>query len=129
IPVAAAEVRRALREAPRQGRSRVLLLYQGRLMELQPAALGAADGAEAIDHGSADLPKALTMALADRPRALHLLSDTLGDLPATLRLIRESDTTGTSIHVTQFFSRNHREELKALAREHHGTYTFIPPAG
>jgi hypothetical protein len=125
IPTAAAEVRRALRESPQRGAARVFLLYQDRLMELQPATLNSPEGAETIDHGPADLPKALSVALADHPRAFHLLSDSVGDLSEPIRIINHADTSGTVINVTQFFSRNNREELKSLARDHHGTYTFV----
>jgi hypothetical protein len=128
IPAAAAEVRRVLRDTPPRGAARVLLLYQGRLMELQPAALNSPEGAETIDHGPADLSKALTVAMADHPRALHLLSETLGDLPEAVRIIDGAGGSATRIDITQFFSRKNREELKAVARDHRGTYTFVSAA-
>ena len=104
----------------------MLLLYQGRLFELPPSTLDrAADPADPVDRGPADLARTVKVALEDRPPALHLLSDTLGDPGATLKAIRAADTSGTSIHVTQFYSRDHRDQLKALARDYHGNYSYI----
>jgi hypothetical protein len=126
IPEAVAEVRRVLADARQRGSSRILLLYQGRLIELPIAALESRD-VEPVDRGTADLAAALKAALADRPPVLYVFSDTLGDANAATAIIRQADTRATSIHVTQFYSREHREQLKALARDFHGNYSFIPP--
>jgi hypothetical protein len=63
----------------------VLLLYQDRLMELQPATLNSPEGAETIDHGPSTCPRRFAVALADHPRAFHLLSESVGDVSASLR--------------------------------------------
>ena len=120
------EVRRIVEAGRLSTSSRVLLLYQGRLFELPPSTLDrAAAPADPVDRGPADLATTVNVALENRPPALHLLSDTLGDPGATLKVIRAADTSGTSIHVTQFYSRDHRDQLKALARDYHGNYSYI----
>ena len=126
IPEAVAEVRRVMADTRQRGSSRILLLYQGRLIELPVAALESRD-VEPLDRGAADLAAALKAALVDRPPVLYVFSDTLGDVNAAMAIIRQADTRGTSIHVTQFYSREHRDQLKALARDFHGNYSFIPP--
>jgi hypothetical protein len=126
IRAAVDEVRRIVEAGRLSTSSRVLLLYQGRLFELPPSTLDrAADPADPVDRGPADLATTVKVALENRPPALHLLSDTLGDPGATLKVIRAADTSGTSIHVTQFYSRDHRDQLKALARDFHGNYSYI----
>ena len=126
IRAAVDEVRRIVEAGRLSTSSRVLLLYQGRLFELPPSTLDrAADPADPVDRGPADLATTVKVALENRPPALHLLSDTLGDPSATLKVIRAADTSGTSIHVTQFYSRDHRDQLKALARDYHGNYSYI----
>jgi hypothetical protein len=126
IRAAVDEVRRIVEAGRLSTSSRVLLLYQGRLFELPPSTLDrAADPADPVDRGPADLATTVKLALENRPPALHLLSDTLGDPGATLKVIRAADTSGTSIHVTQFYSRDHRDQLKALARDYHGNYSYI----
>ena len=126
IRAAVVEVRRIVEAGRLSTSSRVLLLYQGRLFELPPSTLDrSADPADPVDRGPADLATTVKVALEGRPPALHLLSDTLGDPGATLKAIRAADTSGTSIHVTQFYSRDHRDQLKALARDYHGNYSYI----
>jgi hypothetical protein len=129
IPDAVAEVRRAIETARSNGNVRILLLYQGRLIELPPAALTTPGTAEPIDRGEADLAAAVKAALKDRPVVLNLLSDTLGGGDVVSAVLRQADMSGTSVNVTQFFARNGREQLKSLAREFHGTYGYVPPRG
>jgi hypothetical protein len=127
IPDAVAEVRRAMETTRTQGNVRILLVYQGRLIELPPAALQSPSRAEPIDRGEGDIAAAVKLALEDRPSNLNLLSDTLGGVDTVADVLRKADMTGTAVNVTQFFSRSQRDQLKSLAREYHGTYGYVAP--
>jgi hypothetical protein len=127
IPEAVAEVRRAIDAARSGGNVRILLVYQGRLIELPPAALQAPGSADPIDRGEGDVAAAVKLALKDRPGAINLLSDTLGGVEAVQAVLRKADMAGTSVNVTQFYARDNRDQLKSLAREYHGTYGYVAP--
>ena len=72
------------------------------------------------------LTRAIALALKFNPRTLHLFTDNAGKDGGQLRDLLKSGAAGsTSVNVTHFYTREFREDLTALARDHGGMYSFI----
>ena len=133
LPQTLAQVRAARAELAPHQRSRILVAREAGVVELEDDRLASAaaehiaktDDAEGTENGS-PVGRAVAIALQCRPRTLHLFTDNPGGGANDLRdLLRATASGATSVNVTHFHTRQFREDLKALARDHGGMYAFI----
>jgi hypothetical protein len=130
---ALAQVRLARSELAADERCRILVAREdGGVVEIDDHLASApidahGKAAEGEDGRSgSSITRAVAAALRGNPRTLHLLTDNTGERAGELRDYLKTAASGTtSINVTHFHTRQFREDLKALARDHGGMYAFI----
>ena len=146
MPQAHAEIRRELARLDPFAMGRVLVLSGGHLWEFSADLLAAqrdtpaswslflndARPNEVLDHGASTLAESLKHAMNCCPAQLFILATTLGDAGDSEQqetrnlLLNLNGDKATRIHIIHFFSRDAGDGLKSIAREHRGTYSFIP---
>jgi hypothetical protein len=134
LPQALNQVRLAQLELAAHQGCRILVAQESGVVEMRDDGITStpADGfspvASEVDPSgeTAPLTRAIAFALKFNPRTLHLFTDNVGKDGGQLRNFLKAGAAGsTSVNVTHFYTRECREDLTALARDHGGMYSFI----
>ena len=125
---ALAQVRLARTELAPDQRSCVLVARASGVVEIADDDSSVVPAELDAEHPADQPPvtRALAAALRLNPRTLHVFTDHPGDGAGRLREFLKSGAAGaTPVNVTHFYTREYREDLKALARDHGGIYAFV----
>lgn len=135
LPDVLVQVRIARSELSARQTSRTFIARGQTVTEITDYSLASAQAGG--DLAVADDPKqgedasatsALGMALKLNPRRVHLFTDNLSDPAGELRnVLKTAASRGTPLSVTHFYTREFSEDLKSLARDHGGMYSFVGP--
>lgn len=133
IPQVLAQVRMERSDLAPYQTSRLFIARENTVTEVPDSSVMSMQAAEALaedagDGDSASVSRAIAMALELHPRRLHLFTDNADDPAGTLRnALAIAASRGTSLSVTHFYTREFREDLKSLARDNGGMYSFVGP--
>ena len=127
LPQALTQVRLARLELAAHQACRIIVAQESGVVEMRDDGLSLATPDDFPPAGkTAPLTRAISFALKFNPRTLHLFTDNAGKDGRELRNLLKADAAGSaSINVTHFYTREFREDLTALARDHGGMYSFI----
>jgi len=86
---------------------------------------------ETNTRGGTEPSEALKYALALKPEAIFMMTDGEFDNEDAVNKVIDEDNADrhTSINTIAFHERFAETELKKIARENHGEYRYVPPAG
>ena len=134
LPQALSQVRLARLDLAAHQGCRILVAQESGVVEMRDDGITSTP-ADGFSPGAADmepagetapLTRAIAFALKFNPRTLHLFTDNVGKDGGQLRDLLNAGVAGsTSVNVTHFYTRELREDLTALARDHGGMYSFI----
>jgi hypothetical protein len=134
LPQALTQVRLARLELAARQSCRIFVAQESGVVEVHDdglASSSAGDFSPVVDDmepagDTPSLTRAIAFALKFNPRTLHLFTDNAGKDGGELRdLLKVGAAGSTSVNVTHFYTREFREDLTALARDHGGMYSFI----
>jgi hypothetical protein len=133
LPQALSQVRVARLELPPHQGCRILVAQESGVVEMRDDGITSTPADEfspvagdvELVGDTAPLTRAIAFALKFNPRTLHLFTDNAGKDGGELRDLFAGASDSTSVNVTHFYTREFREDLTALARDHGGMYSFI----